>query len=1359
MNVRKGMQMKRSLFCLGMMGAACWLSAAERVWQATGDGAWSDPANWAGGVLPGASDTAVFNSAITSDVTVTLDAPEQAITKLHLQNATAPWRRTFQGILAANEFVMSEGSAVLRGEWRSPAAVYCRFGNVAGSPVRFDIGDGGALIFTNGSSLYLANSNAAAQVFVRPGGQMRFYSPTATARGLYVGRESGTVGAVVQSGGYVEKNTSMVIGYGGHGVYEMTGGEFYHPYGNSQTRWRIGMNGPGFFYLRNGKYKAGLYGAGSECFEILRTSLSGMSYFGLVYCDGGEAAIDHNIKFNFTGTYVGADAYAGLTVAGNGRMTVRSANSVILGNDSSSRGRAVVNLNGRGVLRAGDIYRTSTANTLTEATLNFDGGTFDFLRGTNVFDRGVNAVIYGGGAKIGANSTTITVKADSSLRLAQGSGVGHVTLMDGGSGYHAPPIVALSGGGGAGATAAAFIDYDSGTLTGLVVTCRGENYTGVPTVVFTGGGGSGASATASLSANTAGALSFMGPANTTVERMGIFNGEVRACGGSVVLSSVADASPGMPAVTAVRMNGGRMQVGSGTSAADNALDNLINPAASLFLGGDLGGGQYRQMCGPTDNVHSQHVAALKVNVGKNSFESGGVSVTQGDRSRLAMICAELYDREAGGLVQVSASHLANFDIKTGVAHLFGTAHPVLAGAFLNTSELLTVSPEGVWAPLTTFDEDDFGPDKNYLMTAGGLTNSPTALAVNSMQVLDAANVTLSGAGTTVLESGMLTVGDGPGGSVIGGGALTSGNGRELIVYDTHDNNDAFRRRNLDANNVSLTVGSLIADNGASPVAFAAVGPADVSSMLLAYGGCRALTQPTNTYSGGTRIIDAALEPAEDRSLGVVPCVPQTNIVTSGMAMLRAKKNAWPLTLHANRGINIRGGCLALIGDDGTQTGKSIMIVNGPISGTGALVLNHWAGGGVGSVIELNGDNSAFEGTYAVHGILRAQAGLGLSHAANLALCGHEETALGTKAGGIVEMSGVMQRAPGTGPGQVQWCEVNQVYPGLVGSNDPAESGGFSAYGGPLTVNLGGDRRLLTLGKDGFKPTVLRLQTDAATDDLTWENPIDLAGVKLSIQVARSSTSKRVFWRGAISNSGEWLRSVTVRQNGKLFLCDGADLGSNILFTVNSSLQCLITNRQTLACDFTGTGPLTKWGAGMSVAVGASDLAGAMRIYEGAWFADGPHTMAGAYTVSNNAVLGGSGQIAPAVGNDVTVDGQLAPGAADGACGTLTLGSAEQATALTLNGTLSAAIGLEGHGRVTVWGDVSFGEGASVTVTAQDEEVWLARRGEEIPLLTWTGTKTGTWTTASTLPSGWKIFERTGSLALCYVPTGTMISVQ
>ncbi|MDD4103311.1 MAG: hypothetical protein PHU80_11870, partial [Kiritimatiellae bacterium] len=81
-----------SVFCL-FLSVAC---AADKVWQSAGDGIWSDDANWTGGV-PGNSDTAIFNNAISSDVIVDMDLPDQAITKLHLQNATAPWRRIFNG--------------------------------------------------------------------------------------------------------------------------------------------------------------------------------------------------------------------------------------------------------------------------------------------------------------------------------------------------------------------------------------------------------------------------------------------------------------------------------------------------------------------------------------------------------------------------------------------------------------------------------------------------------------------------------------------------------------------------------------------------------------------------------------------------------------------------------------------------------------------------------------------------------------------------------------------------------------------------------------------------------------------------------------------------------------------------------------------------------------------------------------------------------------------------------------------------------------------------------------------------------------------------------------------------------------
>jgi len=1287
-----------------------------------------------------------------------MDAPEQTIAKLYLQNATAPWRRIFEGALVANEFVMNEGSAVLRGEWRSPAAVFCRFGNVAGSPVRFEIADGGALIFTNGSSLYLANSNGAAQVFVRPGARMLYHSAEAQARGLYIGRESGTVAAVVQSGGRVEKNTSMVIGYNGYGVYEMTGGEFYHPYGNGQSRWRIGMNGPGFFYIRNGKYQSGTSGQTSENFEIVRPNTPGVCY-GLVFCDGGDVVINHDIRFNRDTANAGEGTYGGLTVAGAGRVTVRAANSVVFGHNQNSRGQAVVNLNGRGILRAGDIYRVSSATLMAETKLNFDGGTFDFRRGTNVFDRGMEAVVYGRGGKIGASSGMIHVTADTNLRLAQGNGVTHLALTGGGSGYMAPPIVTLSGGGGAGATAAAFISYESGMVTGVVITCRGENYLEAPTVSFTGGGGSGAAAVAALGPNGAGALAFIGPNDTAIERLTNFDGEVQACGGNVVISSVATADPGMPEVSAVRVSGGALQVGSGTSAADNALDNLINPAASLFLGGDHGGGTYRQMCGPADNVHSQYFGAIQVNTGKSVLESGGVSVTQGDRSRLALLCTDQFDREAGGVIEAASAHLANFDVKTGASHFFGTAHPILAGVFRGEAAgFLTLSPEGAWTPLELLDEDDFDFDKNYQMTSANLTFTATASAANSLRLADGAQFTFGAAGTTVVGSGMVTVDDGQNGAVINGGAMTSGNGRDLIIYDRHtDNSQRFNRRNVNTPNATLTIGAQIVDNEASPTALTVIGPAPFSSIMLAYGGCTVLSHLDNTYSGGTRMIDAALEPAADSSLGLVPEQPATNIVTSGLALLRAKKNAWPLELHAHRGIEIRGGCLALMGDDGNQAGKTIVRVNGPISGTGTLVLNHWAGEGVNSVIELNGDNSAFEGAYVVHGILRAQEGVGLSRAANLALCDQNNPA--TKGSGIVEMSGVMDRAPGTGPGQVQWAEANTFFSSLIGSNDPAESGGFAAYGGPLTVNLGGDRRLLTIGQDGFNPTVLRLQTDTATHDLTWENPINLADRTLTIQVAQSSSSKQVFWRGSLSNSGSTVRSLHVRRNGKLILCDGADIGPRINLNMTSPLQCLITNRQTLACELSGTGTLAKWGHGITFTTGTNTLSGTINVYEGTWYANGEHTLAGAYMVSNHATLGGNGLIVPQAGETIQVDGTLMPGAEPGVCGTLTLGSPEAHTTLHLNGTLQAEVALENHDCAVVFGDVTFGEGAAVAVTAQDEEVWQARRGEEIPLLTWSGAQSGIWIQATTLPSGWKVLQKENGLALAYVPTGTMITVQ
>jgi hypothetical protein len=69
-----------------------------------------------------------------------------------------------------------------------------------------------------------------------------------------------------------------------------------------------------------------------------------------------------------------------------------------------------------------------------------------------------------------------------------------LSLTAGGSGYTGAPTVSISGGGGSGATATAYIT--NGVVIGFRMGSLGTGYTTAPTVTLSGGGGSGAAATA-----------------------------------------------------------------------------------------------------------------------------------------------------------------------------------------------------------------------------------------------------------------------------------------------------------------------------------------------------------------------------------------------------------------------------------------------------------------------------------------------------------------------------------------------------------------------------------------------------------------------------------------------------------------------------------------------------------------------------------------------------------------------------------------------------------------------------------------------------------------------------------------------
>lgn len=81
-----------------------------------------------------------------------------------------------------------------------------------------------------------------------------------------------------------------------------------------------------------------------------------------------------------------------------------------------------------------------------------------------------------------------------------------ITVTTGGTGYASPPVVALSGGSGTGATAYAHM---AGTqVESIAIFNGGSLYTSAPAVSFTGGSGSGAAAIASVAATTRTPLSF-----------------------------------------------------------------------------------------------------------------------------------------------------------------------------------------------------------------------------------------------------------------------------------------------------------------------------------------------------------------------------------------------------------------------------------------------------------------------------------------------------------------------------------------------------------------------------------------------------------------------------------------------------------------------------------------------------------------------------------------------------------------------------------------------------------------------------------------------------------------------------------
>jgi hypothetical protein len=104
-----------------------------------------------------------------------------------------------------------------------------------------------------------------------------------------------------------------------------------------------------------------------------------------------------------------------------------------------------------------------------------------------------------GGSGYESTPTVVFSSGDAEAVAVLSGEIKSVTVTNPGSGYTSAPSVVFSGGGGAGATAKAYVNVDGEVIVVEILT-RGSGFTSAPTITFTGGDGADATATAKISA-------------------------------------------------------------------------------------------------------------------------------------------------------------------------------------------------------------------------------------------------------------------------------------------------------------------------------------------------------------------------------------------------------------------------------------------------------------------------------------------------------------------------------------------------------------------------------------------------------------------------------------------------------------------------------------------------------------------------------------------------------------------------------------------------------------------------------------------------------------------------------------------